>query len=42
MRQFYPDWKKNPYLSNLSLKNRLFLMFYQPKTAGIFDPLIRK
>jgi hypothetical protein len=42
MRQYYPDWKKNPYLSNLNLKNRLFLMFYQPKTAWFFDPLIRK
>ncbi len=42
MRENYPDWKKNPYLSNLNLKNRLFLKFYQPGTAILFDPLIRK
>jgi glycosyltransferase involved in cell wall biosynthesis len=42
MKEFFPDWKKNRYLSSLSFKNRMFLRWYSPVTAWIFDPLIRK
>jgi hypothetical protein len=42
MREFFPDWKKNRYLSSLGLKNRLFLQWYSPAARWIFDPLIRK
>lgn len=37
----YPGWKKNPYLRNLSARNRFFLKWYNPLTAGLFNRKIR-
>ena len=42
MRTYYPDWRKNIYLSSLGIKNRVFLACYNKATAVVFDRLIRK
>ena len=42
MKEFFPEWKKNPYIASLGLKNRLFLRWYSPATAWMFHPLIRR
>ena len=42
MKQYFPNWKTNRYLANLSKKNRMFLQFYNRTTAWIFHPLIRR
>ncbi len=42
MDTYYPGWKNNRYLKNLSLKNRIFLRTYSPASAVLFDPVIRK
>jgi len=42
MKEYFPNWKANPYLNSLSFKNRLFLKLYSPLTSWIFDPMIRK
>lgn len=41
MKQFYPNWKQNKYLMNLNYKNRMFLRFYNKKTAKFFHSLIQ-
>lgn len=41
MKQFFPDWRNNCYLSNLSRKNQLFLKTYNRATAWFFHVLIR-
>ncbi|MBQ9047853.1 MAG: glycosyltransferase [Solobacterium sp.] len=42
MRENYPNWKRNPYISSLGFKNRMFLRFYSRATAFLFHPLIKK
>ena len=42
MKQYYPNWKKNRYISNLSFKNRVFLNTYSQATAMLYDPLIKR
>lgn len=37
----FPNWKKNPYIKNLSKKNRTFLKYYNKATAWLFDRYIR-
>ena len=41
MKQYFPDWKQNPYLTNLNLKNQLFLKTYNRSTAWFYHWLIR-
>ncbi len=41
MNQYYPNWKNNRYISNLNMKNRIFLKTYGPATAWLFDRVIR-
>ena len=42
MNEQFPNWKQNPYIASLGLKNRLFLRWYSPATAWLFHPLIRR
>ncbi len=37
----FPHWRKNRYIRNLSLKNRVFLKYYNRATAWLFDSRIR-
>lgn len=41
MNTCFPNWKQNRYLSNLGFKNRLFLKYYNERTAWLFHLLIR-
>ena len=41
MKQFFPDWRNNCYLTNLSTKNQLFLKTYNRATAWFYHVLIR-
>ena len=41
MKEFFPNWKNNPYLANLGIKNRVFLKWYSPLTKGLFHMFIR-
>ena len=41
MKQYFPDWKQNPYLTNLNIKNQLFLKTYNRSTAWFYHWLIR-
>lgn len=41
VHQYFPHWKSNRYISNLSLKNRIFLRFYNRFTAPVFNRMIR-
>ena len=41
MKKNYPGWKHNRYISNLNLKNRIFLQCYSPATAWLFNRVIR-
>lgn len=41
MTTCFPHWKKNRYISSLSLKNRVFLKCYNQATAWLFDSMIR-
>lgn len=41
MKRYYPDWKKNRYLKNLSYKNRVFLQFFNLNTAWLFKLFIK-
>ena len=41
MNENYPGWKHNKYISNLNLKNRIFLQCYSPATAWLFNRVIR-
>ncbi len=42
VHQYFPHWKTNRYISNLGLKNKLFLQFYSKNTAWFFNPLIKR
>ncbi len=42
MKECFPNWKQNKYLSSLGFKNRMFLRWYGPATAWLFHPLIRR
>ena len=42
MNEQFPNWKQNPYIASLGLKNRLFLRWYSPITAWLFHPLINR
>lgn len=42
LRRFYPEWRENPYLQNLSPKNRFFLNTYNPVSSLLWDFLIRQ
>lgn len=41
MKEFFPHWKKNKYIENLSDKNRIFLKWYNRITAWAFHAKIR-
>ena len=41
MKTFFPRWKKNKYIENLSDKNRIFLKWYNRITAWAFHAKIR-
>lgn len=41
MRKYFPHWKKNKYINNLSKKNRIFLKCYNKLTAWAFHAKIR-
>ena len=41
MKTFFPHWKKNKYIENLSDKNRIFLKWYNRITAWAFHAKIR-
>lgn len=41
MLQHYPQWKKNPYIQQLGLKNRIFLKTYNLNTLPFYKKLIR-
>ncbi len=41
MNRYYPSWRKNPYIKNLNLKNRIFLKCYSKLTARLFHKVIR-
>ena len=42
MKENFPEWKKNKYIKDLNIKNRLFLQYYNLYTKKIFDLLIKK
>ena len=42
LNQFYPNWRTNPYLHNLSRNNRLFLKTYNPLNSLLWNFLIRQ
>lgn len=42
MMTCYPHWHSNPYLKNLSTRNRIFLRFYSRGTAWAFNRVIRQ
>lgn len=41
MKKEFPNWKKNKYIKNLSLKNRIFLLYFNKSTKGLFGLLIK-
>ncbi len=41
MRNEFPNWRHNRYISNLGWKNRIFLACYNEKTAALFNRRIR-
>ncbi len=41
MKQYYPNWKKNPYIKYLSQNNRIFLKCYNRASAPLFHARIR-
>ncbi len=41
LREFYPNWRQNPYLSHLSQKNRFFLQTYNPFNSFLWKCFIR-
>ena len=38
----YPQWRKNPYICDLGMKNRIFLMTLNGLSARLYRPLIAK
>ena len=41
MNTYYPNWKKNPYIDNLNMKNKIFLKFFNKATEPIFRAKIK-
>ena len=41
MKQFYPHWKKNPYIQNLGWKDQLFLKTFGSLTLPLYKRVIR-
>lgn len=41
MKEYFPNWKQNKYISNLNSKNKLFLKYFNKTTKGIFTLFIK-
>lgn len=41
MKQYFPEWKKNKYIHNLSRNNQIFLKWYNKCTAWAFHTKIK-
>lgn len=41
INEFFPRWRKNPYLKNLSLKNRIFVKTISVNTAMLYRTYLR-